>query len=312
MGVIGAGYWGKKHVDEYSHLGHEIIVSDLSRENLEFCKLNYGTQTVSDYHEILDNDEIKTVSICTPNSTHHKIAIEALNVGKHVLLEKPIATNSQDAEEIIKLANSKNLVLLTGHIFRYNNSIKKIKELIMQKKLGRIYTVNISWTNLEPIFPDRDILFDLGIHPLDILDQIFEKNPTDIFCTGEGFRQRNAEFVIINYHLNDSFGWKDVFVNMELSWLNPIRNRKMIIVGSEKTAIVDCVIQKIQLINNQSGVSEDIPIVPNNAIRDELEYFLARSTKGLTPTHNEPNGVVGKRIVEFIEVSERSLKHTIP
>lgn len=312
VGVIGAGYWGKKHVDEYSHLGHEIIVSDLSQENLEFCKLNYGAQTVSDYHKILDDSEIKTVSICTPNSTHHKIAIEALNVRKHVLLEKPIATNSQDAEEIVKLANSKNLVLLIGHIFRYNNSIKKIKELIMQKKLGRIYTVNISWTNLEPVFPDRDILFDLGIHPLDILDQIFEKNPTDIFCTREGFRQENAEFAILNYHLTDSFGWKDVFVNMELSWLNPIRNRKMIIVGSEKTAVVDCVIQKIQLINNQSGISEDIPVVPNNTIRDELEYFLARSTKGLAPNHNEPNGVVGKRIVEFIESSERSSKQTIP
>ena len=75
VGVIGAGYWGKKHVDEYSALGHEIFVSDLSEENLEFCRLNYNAKTTNDYHDILNDDEIKTVSICTPNPTHHKISI---------------------------------------------------------------------------------------------------------------------------------------------------------------------------------------------------------------------------------------------
>ena len=309
VGVIGAGYWGKKHVNEYSQLGHEVIVSDLLQENLDFCRLNYSANPVKDYHDMLNNDEIKAVSICTPNSTHHKIATEALNAGKNILLEKPIATNTKDAEEIVNLANTKNLVLLIGHVFRFNNAIRKIKDLIRNKKLGRIYTVDVSWTNIEPIFPDRDILFDLGVHPLDMLDNIFEKTPSGIYCTGEGFRQSNAEFVIINCHLEDSFGWKDVFINIVLSWLNPVRNRKMVVVGSEKTAIVDCVKQKIQLINNHSGISEDVQIIPNNTIRDELEYFLNRCTNKNDMDVLEPNGLVGKRIVEIIEVAENLLKH---
>lgn len=307
VGVIGTGYWGKKHVDEYSNLGHEVLVSDLSSENLEFCKLNYGTTSTKNYQEILDNKEIKAISICTPNSTHYKIATDALNAGKNILLEKPIALNSHDADKIIKLANTKNLILLVGHIFRYNNAIKKIKELIHTKQLGRIYTINLLWTNLEPIFSDRDILFDLGVHPLDILDNIFEKIPNDISCTAQGFRQNNVEFAIISYHLNDLFGGKDVLINIELSWLNPIRNRRMIIVGSEKTAIVDCVIQKIQLINNQSGVYEDVPVIPNNTIRDELNFFLENSIHKNLIKPPAPNGEVAKRIVEILELARQSL-----
>ncbi len=307
VGVIGTGYWGKKHVDEYSKLGHEVIISDLSYENLKFCQISYGAKPVKNYQDILNDPEIKAVSICTPNSNHYNMAIEMLDAGKNILLEKPIATSSRDAEKIIQLANKKNLVLLVGHIFRFNNVIRKIKELIQSKQLGKIYTVNLIWTNLEPIFPDRDILFDLGVHPIDIVDNLFEKTPRNVFCTGEGFRQKNLEFAIINYHHEQPFGGKDVFVNIELSWLNPIRNRRMIIVGSEKTAIVDCTIQKIQLINNQSVIQEDIQITPNNTIRDELELFLNRSQNMQKIKPPEPSGEVAKHIVDTIEAAQRSI-----
>jgi len=308
VGVIGTGYWGKKHVDEYNQLGHEVIVSDLSKDNLDFCKLNFGAKPVTDYHEILNDEEIKMISICTPNSTHFKLGKEALQAGKNVFLEKPIASSATEATELINLASEKKLVLQTGHLFRFNNAITKTKELIRAKELGRIYTINVSWTNIEPLFPDRDILFDLGVHPLDVLDYIFEQKPSGVYCTGEGFRQDNPEFAIINYHLGDSFGGKDVFVNIVLSWLTPIRSRRMIIVGAEKTAIVDCVLQKIELINNKSGVSEQIHITPNNTIRDELYYFLDKSEKKEPIDDSKPSGEVGKRIVNLIEVATKSLK----
>jgi len=307
VGVIGAGYWGKKHVDEYSALGCEIFVSDLSENNLEFCRLNYNVKTTDNYFDILKNEEIKTVSICTPNSTHHKIAIEALEHGKNILLEKPIDISSKESDKIIKLAQEKNLVLLIGHIFRFNNAITKIKEIIQSKSLGKIFNVNLLWNNLEPIFKDRDILFDLGIHPLDILDNIFSKTPKNIYCIGEGFRQNNAEFAIINYHIENDLNEKDIFVNIELSWLNPIKNRKMIIIGSEKTAIIECVQQKIQLINNQSGVIESINISPNNTIRDELEYFLNLSYGKIKKNSNAPHGEIGKKIIKIIENAHISL-----
>lgn len=307
VGVIGAGYWGKKHVDEYTKLGHEVFVSDLSKENLDFCKLNFGARPVSNYDEILNDKTIENISICTPNSTHYQMGLEALNAGKNILLEKPLATNTKDADELIKTSIEKNVILLVGHIFRFNNAINKVKELIRNKNLGQLYTVNICWTNLELLWPDRDILFDLGVHPLDIIDNIFEKKPLGIFCVGEGFRQENPEFAIINFHLKDSSS-KPLFVNIDLSWLNPIRNRRVIIVGSEKTVIVDCTIQKIKLINNQSGVEEEIPIEPNNTIRDELNFFLTNSENKEKINEPAPNGEVAKRIIETIEEAQKSLK----
>ena len=152
VGIIGVGYWGKKHVDEYTKLGHEVIVSDLSNKNLDFCRLNYNSKAVSDYKEILSDKDIKFVSICTPNDTHHKFAIEAIKAGKNVLIEKPLASTSIDAEEIIEFAKKQKVILLVGHIFRFNNAINKIKDLINSKQLGTIYTVNLIWNNLEPIF----------------------------------------------------------------------------------------------------------------------------------------------------------------
>lgn len=307
VGVIGAGYWGKKHVDEYSALGHEIFVSDLSDDSLEFCRLNYDTKTTKNYRDILNDDEIKTVSICTPNATHHQLAIESLKAGKNILLEKPIDINSDESDKIIKLAEEKNLVILVGHIFRFNNAITKSKEIIQSKLLGKIFNVNLLWNNLEPIYKDRDILFDLSVHPLDILDNIFGRTVKNIHCIGNGFRQDNAEFAIINCQIENDLSDKDIFVNIELSWLNPIKNRKMIIIGSEKTMIVECVHQKIEIINNQSGVVESINIHPNNTIRDELEYFLNLSYGKTEENSNAPHGQIAKKIIKIIEQANKSL-----
>jgi predicted dehydrogenase len=309
VGVIGAGYWGKKHVDEYSALGHEIFVSDLSDDSLEFCRLNYDTQTTNDYHDILNDNEIKTVSICTPNATHHQLAIESLEAGKNILLEKPIDINSNESDKIIRLAKEKNLVILVGHIFRFNNAITKTKEIIQSKLLGKIFNVNLLWNNLEPIYKDRDILFDLSVHPLDILDNIFGKTPKNIHCVGNGFRQDNAEFAIINCQIENDFSNKDIFVNIELSWLNPIKNRKMIIIGSEKTMVVECVQQKIKIINNQSGLIESLNIRPNNTIRDELEYFLNLSYGETKENSNAPHGETAKKIIKIIEQANKSLNN---
>jgi len=300
VGVIGTGYWGKKHVDEYSKMGHEVIISDLSEQNLEFCKLNYNVKGTINYKDILTDPEIKCVSICTPTPSHYSIAIESLNANKNVLLEKPIAENLDQASELIANANKKKLILIIGHIFRFNNSINKIKDLIQKQILGQIYTINLQWTNFQPVFADRDIIYDLAVHPIDILDNIFGIEPSDISCIASSFRQKNFEIAQINYNLIKNNA-KPIFVNIELSWLNPIRSRKLIITGSEKTAEVDCVTQKINLIHNNSGSSEEIKIELNNTLKDELEFFLNSSEKKESISSPFPNGQVGKRILGVVE-----------
>ena len=242
VGVIGVGYWGIKHVDEYIQLGHDVIICDKSQGNIKNCKKRFDTVEVKNLETILNEKEVTCVSICTPNDTHYDIASKCLIAKKHVFLEKPISTNIEDANKLIELSERNNAILQVGHIYRFNNSVQKARELINNFELGHIYSVNFSWTNFERVFNDKGIILDL-IHPVDIIDNIFCGDYENIKCRGWGFRQKNTEFAIINYKLITSEN-KSIFVNIELSWLNPIRKREMVVIGSEKTLQVDCVNQK--------------------------------------------------------------------
>ena len=299
VAVIGVGHWGIKHVDEYIQLGYNVIICDKSKENINNCKDRFDTVEAKNLETILNDKEITCVSICTPNHTHCDVASKCLMAKKHVFLEKPIATNIDDAEKLIKLSKKNNLILQIGHVYRFNNSVKKAKEIVNNCELGNIYSVNFSWTNFEPTFDDIGIILDLGIHPVDIIDNIFGGNYDNIKSRGWGFRQKNTEFAIINYRLITSEN-QSIFVNIELSWLNPIRKREMVVIGSKKTLQVDCVNQKIFLIDNISKNKKEIPITPNNTIRDELEYFINSSEKNQSISLPYPNGSIAKHILEIV------------
>ena len=224
VAVIGVGHWGIKHVDEYIQLGYNVTICDKSKENINNCKDRFDTVEAKNLEVILNDKEITCVSICTPNHTHCDVASKCLMAKKHVFLEKPIATNIDDAEKLIKLSEKNNVILQIGHVYRFNNSVKKAKELVNNYELGNIYSVNFSWTNFEPTFADIGIVLDLGIHPVDIIDNIFGGKYDNIKSRGWGLRQENTEFAIINYRLITSEN-QSIFVNIELSWLNPIRKR---------------------------------------------------------------------------------------
>ena len=297
--VIGVGYWGIKHVDEYIQLGHDVIICDKSQENIKNCKERFDTVEVKNLETILNEKEVTCVRICTPNDTHYDIASKCLIAKKHVFLEKPISTNIDDANKLIELSERNNVIFQVGHIYRFNNSVQKARELINNLELGHIYSVNFTWTNFEPVFNDKEIILDLGIHPVDIIDNIFCGDYENIKCRGWGFRQKNTEFAIINYKLITSEN-KSIFVNIELSWLNPIRKREMVVIGSEKTLQVDCVNQKISLIDNITKNIQEIPVIVNNTIRDELEFFINSSKKNQDISAPYPNGSIAKHVLEII------------
>ncbi len=298
-GIIGAGYWGRKHVEEYAALGATTVVSDLSSDNLKICAEKYGSKTCRDYREILEDKTIKAVSICTPNSAHYNLCKEALEHGKNALVEKPFTLTYEKAVELIALADGKKLILAVGHIYRFNNAIKKAKELVNSGALGDIYTVGFRWTNLEPVWAERDIIFDLGAHPLDIVLNIFGKKPKNVFCNGAGFRQENPEAAIINYTLGS------IFVSMDLSWVNPIKTRMLTITGSKKTLEIDCVNQTIKSIDNSTRLAEDIKVLRNNTLGDELAHFIESTQSGKRVIHD---AVIGGEVVRLLELARNSLQ----
>lgn len=300
VGVIGVGYWGKKHVEEYVALGAGVTAVDLNEDNLKFCAEKYRMTTTKNYNDILADDKIKAVSICTPNETHYKIAKDCLNAGKNVLVEKPLAMTIEQGRELIDLAKDNGSTLAVGHIFRFNNAISKVKGMIENYELGEIHIVKLKWANIEPLFEDRDVIFDLAPHPFDIINYLFKRNPDEVSCIGNAYRRsksKGVEAVFINYMLGE------VIINIELSWLTPPKTRSLVVVGSNKSVLVNCTAQTIKVVENDK--SYDLEIIPNNTIRAELQSFLSCIED--KSKRNVSDGEVGLDIVKMIEICQKSL-----
>ena len=302
VGVIGTGYWGRKIVDEYSKLdGAELIgVSDLDQKNLEFCAERYGVKSgFGDYKELLDQEGLAAVNVCTPNSSHHEICREALERGKHVLVEKPITMTSAEGWDLVRLAQEKGLTLSVGHIFRFNNALAEIRRLIKEKFFGRLFLMEMTWTNLEKSWPDRDVLMDLAPHMFDIQNYLLDKWPSEITCSGMPSRRESGEetaYVVSRFE-------DGPMAMANISWLVPRKTRQIMLVGETRSAMIDAVAQEVTVY--ESGYTYKLGIDRNNTIRDELVHFLRSIQDPETETTN--SGTVGVRTVELIEAAKRSI-----
>jgi predicted dehydrogenase len=230
---------------------------------------------------------------------HFKVCKEALEAGKHVLLEKPLTLKYSEAVELVKLAKSKKLILAVGHIFRFNNAIRKAKEMVDSGEFGRIYLLKLTWTNLEPIWNNRDILFDLGAHPFDIVNFLFGKNPEEISCIGEVFRKPFGEEAAF---VNGKIG--HILINLEMSWVTPEKTRRLVIVGEKKTVFIDCLSQETKVFDLAAKTLTDAGVIPSNTIRLELEHFLQCIEK---KEINFADGAIGAEMIRIIEIAKKSL-----
>ena len=302
VGVIGAGYWGKKHVDEYSKIKSVNLaaVSDFVEKNLDFCKDVYNVKTLTkDYREILKSPDIDAVSICTPNESHFDICKDALISGKHVLIEKPITLDSRQAYELVDLSKERGLALCVGHVFRFNNAIKKVKELIKDNFFGDLGVIKIQWTNRRDPIENRDILFDLAPHPFDILNFITGLWPESVTCKAGMFRRKAPEewaYIIAEFGEN-------LTAHIEINWLNPGKKRELLVNGLNNAVRVNCLNQEISVY--ESGYDYNMDIKRSNTIGDELLHFIG----SVNNKHNPDNdGIVGARTIEMIEKCFESLQ----
>jgi len=304
VGVIGVGYWGKKLVDEFTKVedAHLIGVSDTDERNLQFCAERYGIKNgFTDYKQLLAQTDLHAVSIAVPNSLHYEICRDALEAGKHVLVEKPITLKSSEGRKLVKLADKKKLTLSVGHIFRFNNALSETKRMIWKENhFGKLYLVELNWHNLEKAFPDRDVLWDLAPHMFDIQNYLLDEWPVEVSCTAAPFRRSEGEetaYIVSKF--------KSGIVSMcNISWLIPKKTRQIFIAGETRSALVDAVAQKVMVY--ESGYTKDVLINPNNTIRDELTHFVQSFSDPQTATKN--SGAIGVKTVELIEAAKRSME----
>lgn len=310
VAVIGAGYWGKKVIKEYLQMVRSdskvnlSMVCDLEDSNLRYCNETLDVpekKLTVDYGQALISNDVDAVHICTPNDTHHRICKEALNAGKHVLLEKPMALHAKKAWELVGIAESKGLILQVGHIFRFNNALKMMRDLIEQNYLGVLYYLKLQWTTLMPSPVNRDIIFDLGPHPVDIVNYLLKKWPVKVACKARAYRRKSLEelaYITMEFEGN-------LMAHIELSWLQPGKVRQVNVIGSERSATVDCLNQSIGIYENGDGDMFNLNVTGNNTILSEVTHFV-ESIRGNENSNNP--GPVGANNVALLESLKKSLE----
>jgi UDP-N-acetylglucosamine 3-dehydrogenase len=311
IAVIGAGYWGKKIIAETLDLartGDEISlysVADSSPIALEQCRKEFGQLDYRlDYHELLSDPKVSAVHLCSPNNTHFDIAAEFLRRGKHVLVEKPLALKSREAYELVRIAREQGRVLCTGHIHRFNNGVRALQRLMVSGVLGEIYYLRFRWTGFLAVQNNREVITDLGPHPLDISNSLLETWPKKIFCKGRGYRS-SAGYEMASIYAEHPGGYD---AGIELSWLDMEKHRDVTVVGSDGTAELDCLEQRLVL--HRKGGVERVLVIPNNTLREEILHFTrCIQHNSLTePYPNRADGVIGANVVRALEATKESLE----
>jgi predicted dehydrogenase len=300
VGVVGLGFWGKRVAREYLSLFNKGVIDSLVLCDIDESKLSEFKGKVKIYQNFNELiRDVDAVHLCVPNAVHYELAKKALESCKHVLLEKPMTTNSEQAYELIEIASKNGCILQVGHIFRFANVIRKTKELYQSGYFGRVYYFNLRWSHLFPPVEGLDILWDLLPHPLDILNFITGEWPLEFIGVGRAFRRSQPNEVASLQAIYKG----NLFANVHLSWLTPIRKRTLEIVGSKQTAIIECVKQEIN-IYEESG-NKTLEIESNNTIRDEAINFIESIKTGKS---NFNSAIIGARAVDAIEKALKSLR----
>ena len=237
IGVVGLGYWGPNIVRNFlsNPKIKAVTCFDLNSRKLEGIRKNFpSVETTSDYKHLLSDHTIEAVAIVTPVSTHYPLAKEALEAGKHVLLEKPMADTAAHAEHLIELAEKKNLRLMVDHTFIYNGAVRKIKELIESGEIGDLYYFDSVRVNLGLFQHDVNVIWDLAPHDLSIMDYLIGKKPIAVSAVGVSHFNHTEDVAYITVHFEDA-----ILAHFHVNWLSPVKVRKMLIGGNKKMVVYD-------------------------------------------------------------------------
>lgn len=236
---IGVGYWGPNLLRNLmmNKRCHVHAVAELSPARRDYVQGLYpAVQVTEDFDSICADPAIDAVVIATPVATHFQIAMKALEGGKHILVEKPLARSVAEVEELEKLAARKNLQVMVGHTFLYNAAVRYAKEFIDSGKLGQIRYIYSQRLNLGRIRSDVDALWNFAPHDISIIQYwLGDPNPLSVVRRGIGYIQPEVDDVVF---LNIIYPNK-IMANIHVSWLDPHRIRSMVIVGSERMVIYD-------------------------------------------------------------------------
>jgi predicted dehydrogenase len=322
MAVLGYGYWGPNIVRNFSATdGVQVeVVCDASPDALQRLKKSHpAINTTTDCNEVLKSPHIDAIAVVTPVSTHYELAKKALQEGKHVFVEKPFTATCSQAEELVELAERKNLKIMVDHTFLFTGAVKKIKELVDDGTVGNIYYYDSMRINLGLFQHDVNVVWDLAPHDFSIMDYLIAQEPRAVVATGENhFCPFEYVAYITVYFPNN------VIAHFNVNWLSPVKVRTTLLSGEKKMIVWNDLApdEKIKvydkgievksvegvyslLINYRSGDMWSPKVEHVEALKLEADYFVECITNDRKPIND---GEAGLRIVRLLEAASRSLK----
>jgi predicted dehydrogenase len=235
VGVAGLGHWGPNLARNFAELADLAWLCDSDSGKRELASRYPQARWTDSFDEMLEDPELEAVVVATPVPTHFDLARRALRAGKHVLVEKPPAMRGPEMDELVTVANERNLVLMPGHLLLYHPGVQRLKKMIDAGELGDVLCVYGNRQNLGIIRSNENALWSLGVHDLSVILHLLDEEPEQGVALGRDFLTEGVEDVVFCYLRFPS----GKIAHMHLSWLDPHKMRKMTVVGTEKMAVFD-------------------------------------------------------------------------
>ena len=324
IAVIGYGYWGPNLVRNFVNSGSARVVgvSDLDPVKLAASKrLHSEIKTTSDFRDLIQDPNVDAVAIATPVHTHYELALSALKAGKHVLVEKPLTSRSDQAFRLVDEADRRRLVLMVDHTFLYTPAVQKIRELLRDGTLGEPYYYDSIRSSLGLFQSDVNVIWDLAVHDLSIIMYILSEEPTTVSATGSSHVAGAPENMA---HITLFFESSCV-AHVSVNWLSPIKIRQTFIGGSRKMIVYDDVepTEKIKVydkgitLDNSPEKAQQLRIgyragdmwaphiAAKEALQTEVEHFIDCIRNNRRPISSGPSGL---KVVQILEAASRSIR----
>ena len=323
VGIVGYGYWGPRVARNFHSLnGCEVAgICDKSPDAGRRAKQAFPSASITaEDSDIVSAPDIDVVAVITPVWTHFSVAKAALENGKHVFVEKPFTSTTAQAEELIELAARKNLQIMVDHTFLFTGAVNKLRQLIDEGTLGKLYYYDSTRVNLGLFQHDVNVIWDLAPHDLSIMDHLIAKaRPEVVVATGQKHLNCHEDVAYITIYFSDN-----IIAHLNVNWLSPVKVRTTLLGGEKKMVVWNDLEadEKIKvydrgvditngqsvyelLVSYRSGDMWSPKVDPTEALTAEARYFIDCVEKNETPFND---GAAGLRVVKLLEAADRSLK----
>jgi predicted dehydrogenase len=328
VAVIGYGYWGPNLVRNFTGCPstHVVAVVDRDEGRRKAAKTLYPwVETHADTAAVLADERIDAVAIAVPTAMHHPLTRAALEAGKHVLIEKPLAGKAAHAEELVQLARAQKRILMVDHTFVFTGAVRKIKEYVDAGTLGQVLYFDSVRVNLGLFQPDSNVIWDLAPHDLSILDFVLGRTPRWVSALGARHYGPNENLAYMTVGFDD-----ELMAHFHFNWVAPVKVRRIMIGGTQRMLVYDDTepSEKIRLYDSGVTVQNQPKLEPEKAynllvqyrtgdvlaprldgteaLKRVVETFAQAIATGTPPT---TDGEAGLRVVRLLEAAQESLRH---